>query len=52
MTTAELAMDKDGKFLALRVKTTAIVGAYLATVASCGPTLLYATLLAGQSRLQ
>jgi carbon-monoxide dehydrogenase large subunit len=48
VTKAELAMDKDGKFLALRVHTTANMGAYLSTFASCIPTLLYATLLAGQ----
>src|SRR5450631_1768041 len=48
VTTAELALDKDGKFLALRVKTTANIGAYLSTFASCVPTILYATLLAGQ----
>src|SRR5436309_1917624 len=48
ITHAELAMDKDGKFLALRVNTTANVGAYLSTFASCIPTILYATLLAGQ----
>ena len=41
-------MDKDGKFLAMRVKTTANMGAYLSTFASCVPTILYATLLAGQ----
>jgi carbon-monoxide dehydrogenase large subunit len=48
VTTAELALDRDGKFLAMRVKTTANVGAYLSTFASCIPTILYATLLAGQ----
>jgi aerobic carbon-monoxide dehydrogenase large subunit len=48
LTVAELAMDKDGKFLAMRVKTTANLGAYLSTFASCIPTILYATLLAGQ----
>src|SRR6478736_3331638 len=48
VTTAELALDKDGKFLAMRVKTTANMGAYLSTFASCIPTILYATLLAGQ----
>lgn len=48
LTTAELATDADGKFLALRVNTTANVGAYLSTFASCVPTILYATLLAGQ----
>ncbi len=47
-TVAELALDKDGKFLAMRVKTTANLGAYLSTFASCIPTILYATLLAGQ----
>ncbi len=48
VTTAELALDKDGKFLALRVDTTANLGAYLSTFGSSIPTILYATLLAGQ----
>jgi carbon-monoxide dehydrogenase large subunit len=48
LTTAELALDNDGKFLAMRVRTTANLGAYLSTFASCVPTILYATLLAGQ----
>ncbi|HEX9435113.1 MAG TPA: molybdopterin cofactor-binding domain-containing protein, partial [Burkholderiales bacterium] len=48
VTHAELALDKDGKFLAMRVRTTANLGAYLSTFASCIPTILYATLLAGQ----
>ncbi|HEV2220428.1 MAG TPA: xanthine dehydrogenase family protein molybdopterin-binding subunit [Casimicrobiaceae bacterium] len=48
VTHAELALDKDGKFLAMRVGTTAAMGAYLSTFASCIPTILYATLLAGQ----
>ena len=48
VTKAELAMDKNGKFLAMRVHTTANMGAYLSTFASCVPTILYATLLAGQ----
>ena len=48
VTVAELALDKDGKFLAMRVHTTAAMGAYLSTFASCVPTILYATLLAGQ----
>jgi len=47
-TKAELALDKDGKFLAMRVKTAANLGAYLSTFASSVPTILYATLLAGQ----
>jgi len=48
VTSAELALDKNGKFLAMRVRTTANLGAYLSTFASCIPTILYATLLAGQ----
>ncbi len=48
ITKAELALDKNGKFLAMRVFTTANMGAYLSTFASCIPTILYATLLAGQ----
>ena len=44
---AELALDKDGKFLGLRVDTQANMGAYLTTLPSCTPTYLYATLLAG-----
>lgn len=47
-TVAELGLDKDGHFLALRVHTTANLGAYLSTFASSVPTILYATLLAGQ----
>jgi aerobic carbon-monoxide dehydrogenase large subunit len=45
---AEMAMDKDGKFLAMRVHTDANMGAYLSTFATAVPTILYATLLAGQ----
>ncbi len=48
VTTAELALDQDGRFLAMRVTTTANLGAYLSTFASSVPTILYATLLAGQ----
>ncbi len=47
-TKVELAMDAKGNFLALRVKTIANMGAYLSTFASAVPTILYATLLAGQ----
>ncbi len=47
-TLAELALDKDGRFLAMRVQTKANLGAYLSTFASAVPTILYATLLAGQ----
>ena len=45
---AEIAMDKDGKFLAMRVHTDANLGAYLSTFSTAVPTILYATLLAGQ----
>jgi len=48
VTHAELALDAQGKFLGLRVKTTANLGAYLSTFASSVPTYLYGTLLAGQ----
>ncbi|HWH83594.1 MAG TPA: xanthine dehydrogenase family protein molybdopterin-binding subunit [Burkholderiaceae bacterium] len=48
VTKAELALDAKGMFLALRVKTIANMGAYLSTFASSVPTILYATLLAGQ----
>ena len=48
VTTAELALDENGKFLALKVDTVANMGAYLSTFASCVPTYLYATLLSGQ----
>ena len=45
---AELAMDKDGRFLGFRVHTDANLGAYLSTFSTAVPTILYATLLAGQ----
>ncbi len=48
VTSAELALDRDGKFLAMRVKTAANLGAYLSTFGSSVPTYLYGTLLAGQ----
>ena len=50
LTHAELALDADGKFLAMRVQTVANMGAYLSTFGSCIPTILYGTLLAGQYR--
>jgi len=46
-THAELALDKDGKFLALKVATVANLGAYLSTFSTAIPTYLYGTLLAG-----
>ncbi len=50
VTTAEMAMDDQGRFLALRVNTTANLGAYLSTFSTAVPTILYGTLLAGQYR--
>ena len=48
VTHAEMAFDKDGKALGMRVDTLANMGAYLSTFATSVPTWLYATLLAGQ----
>lgn len=48
VTHVELALDENGKFLGLKVDTIANMGAYLSTFATCVPTYLYATLLAGQ----
>jgi len=50
VTKAQLALDEKGNFLAMRVATIANMGAYLSTFASSVPTILYATLLAGQYR--
>ncbi len=47
VSTARLALDKDGTFLALHVQTLSNMGAYLSTFATAVPTYLYATLLAG-----
>ncbi len=47
VTHAEMAVDAEGHFLALRVATLANMGAYLSTFAPSVPTYLYATLLAG-----
>jgi len=44
---AELALDETGKFLGLRVRTYANMGAYLSTFGPNIPTNLYAPLLAG-----
>src|SRR5258707_327520 len=44
---AEQALDKDGKFLAMRVATLANLGAYLGSFAPAIPTWCYGTLLAG-----
>jgi len=47
VTHAELALDTEAKFLALKVATVANMGAYLSTFAPAIPTYLYGTLLAG-----
>jgi len=47
VSTAEMAIDEQGHFLALRVKTLCNMGAFLSTFAPSIPTYLYATLLAG-----
>ena len=48
VTEVELAMDEEGHFLGLHVKTIANMGAYLSTFSAAVPTYLYGTLLAGQ----
>jgi carbon-monoxide dehydrogenase large subunit len=47
VTHAELALDKSGKFLGLKVSTLANVGAYISTFGPNIPTNLYGPLLAG-----
>ena len=47
VTKIELALDKDGKFLAVRTDTLANMGAYLSTFATATPTYLHGTLMAG-----
>jgi carbon-monoxide dehydrogenase large subunit len=47
VTHAELALDVDGKFLAMRVQTYANMGGYLSTFGPNIPTNLYAPLLSG-----
>ncbi|MBV8533981.1 MAG: molybdopterin-dependent oxidoreductase, partial [Alphaproteobacteria bacterium] len=46
-TTAELALDAEGNFLAVRVDTTADVGAYVSTFGASIPSAIYSALLAG-----
>src|SRR5512135_2626754 len=48
VTHAELALDANGKILALRAKTIANLGDYMSTFSSSVPTYLYGTLLSGQ----
>jgi carbon-monoxide dehydrogenase large subunit len=47
VTKIELALDADGRFLALRTDTLANMGAYLSTFAPAVPTYLHGTLMAG-----
>jgi len=47
VTHAELALSADGKFLGLRERTLANMGAYLSTFAPAIPTYLHSTLLSG-----
>ncbi|EKE45830.1 carbon monoxide dehydrogenase, large subunit [Oceaniovalibus guishaninsula JLT2003] len=47
VTKIELALDENGKFLALRTETLANMGAYLSTFAPSIPTWLHGTLMAG-----
>lgn len=48
VTKVDLAMDGDGKFLAMRCSTKANLGGYMSLFSSAVPTYMYATLLAGQ----
>ncbi len=47
LTSAELALDEDGRFLALRVDTVANIGAYVSTFGAAIPSAIYSALLAG-----
>ena len=47
VTHAELALDEEGRFLALRVSTLANLGAYISTFGAAVPTILHGTLFAG-----
>ena len=50
LTHAELALDADGRFLALRVETIANLGAYISTFGAAIPSAIYSALLAGVYR--
>lgn len=50
VTKIELALDADNNFTAVRTNTYANMGAYLSTFASCTPTWLHGTLMAGNYR--
>ena len=49
-TRAELALDREGNFLALRVDTIANLGAYVSTMGAAIPSAIYSALLAGVYR--
>jgi len=49
---AELALDAEGRFLALKVDTVANMGAYLSNHAPVVPTVLGARMLSGQYRME
>nr|RDS94173.1 xanthine dehydrogenase family protein molybdopterin-binding subunit [Cereibacter sphaeroides f. sp. denitrificans] len=50
VTKIQLATDTEGNFLALRTETLANMGAYLSNFATCTPTFLHGTLMAGPYR--
>jgi carbon-monoxide dehydrogenase large subunit len=50
LTHAELALDADGRFVALRVETIANLGAYISTFGAAIPSAIYSALLAGVYR--
>jgi carbon-monoxide dehydrogenase large subunit len=50
LTRAELALDAEGHFLALRVATLANLGAYVSTFGAAIPSAIYSALLAGVYR--
>jgi aerobic carbon-monoxide dehydrogenase large subunit len=50
LTRAELALDADGRFVALRVETVANLGAYISTFGAAIPSAIYSALLAGVYR--
>jgi len=46
-TRCELALDSDGRFLGLRVRTVANLGAYVSNIGAAIPSAIYSALLAG-----
>ncbi|PPR24262.1 MAG: Carbon monoxide dehydrogenase large chain [Alphaproteobacteria bacterium MarineAlpha10_Bin2] len=50
VTHAELALDSEAKFLAIRVSTTANLGAYVSNLGPVSPSLLYTRMLANAYR--